>query len=64
MKIILFGYKNISGKKENLGTILRFKGSVRMTFINESFQILFRLSKIGKEKDMGEGDRQNIALEW
>ena len=35
-----------------------------MTFINESLQILLRLSKARTKRDMGEGDTQNIALEW
>ena len=63
MKNTVLGYKKISGEKKNLGVLPRLYGSVRMTFINESFQILFRLSKTGKEKDM-RGDMENIALEW
>ena len=62
MKITLLGYKKISGGKKNLGILPRLQGNVRMTFINESFQILFRPAKTRKERDMGESDMQNIAL--
>ena len=35
-----------------------------MTSINESFQILFRLSKTKKEMDIREGDMKSIASEY